>query len=215
MYEVPRTIDACMLCDGTSFPMDSWQNFPSSTHSTFIPSLNWTLLRFLLFFFVLTSYSIYLSPLISLPVPLSLSSPSPLLSSLSFSSLPFLTSALFLCLPISLSCFSLLTLPPLHRLLLPLCPFCQVFSYWHCLYHCWQTSGSGKLCDASGGNWTLLCHCSCWAGCSWVHSPSPHLPLSHTPKSTQDSPCCTAGSANCIWNLVKVCGWSGAGSHDS
>ena len=199
-------------------------------HASFLPSPPSTLLSshfFSSFSFsspispTSTAHSIYLSFTFSLYSPL-------FFFSISTTSLPFfLTPLTFISLSLHLnspvfpfpylvfpSSFSL-PLLPLSYLLSPLSPFCQVFSYRHSLYHCWQAFGSGKLCNASGGNWTLLCHCSCWAGCSRVHSSSPHLLLTRTPKPTQDGSCCTAGFANCIWNLVKVCGWSGAGSHDS
>ena len=212
---------------GTTFPH-------LRSHSSFLPSFNFTLFTFFLFFFIFISNFTYLNcpsylpfsfyfyyPFFSFPISTTFLS----FSSLPFSSSPFLYTFLPPHLPFNFSVFpspylvfpSSFSLPflPLPCLILPLSPFCQVFSYWHCLYHCWQTFGSGKLCNASGGSWTLCCHCSCWAGCSRVHSSSPHLLLTHTPKPTQDGSCCTAGSANCIWNLVKVCGWSDAGSHDS
>ena len=211
--------------------MHSGHNFPSSTYTRFfphLPSFNFALFTFFLFFFVFISNFTYLNCPFYLPLLYFLSLfPSLLLLHLHYFPSFFLTPLTFISLSLHLnspvfpfpylvspSSFSL-PLLPLSCLLSPLSPFCQVFSYRHSLYHCWQAFGSGKLCNASGGNWTLLCHCSCWAGCSRVHSSSPHLLLTRTPKPTQDGSCCTAGFANCIWNLVKVCGWSGAGSHDS
>ena len=211
MYKVPRTMDLCMEI------LSQWIVGTTFLHLHTLlssPSLNSFLILAFLFrshllfhFHLPLSFGFSYSPLSFFSIsthflPLPFISPPHL--SFTFPVFPFLFP----------SSFSLLLFLSLH-LFLPLSLFCQVFSYWHCLYHCWQASGSGKFRDASGGNWTLLCHCSCWAGCSWVYSPSPHLPVSHTPKSTQDGSCCTAGSANCIWNLIKVCGWSGAGSRNN